>query len=159
MKPTKNKAFQAEKELTERFEDKDSDDEDEVYLFSIRIKQLWKKRQNSPRRFRNHYNRPDSFSRGKSSKEVTCCECKESGHYRNACPKLNKENSKRDQYKKNSLISKKKGLIATWDDSDTSDSESEDKHANLALMATTSEESLSDIESDSEEVFCDFTRS
>ena len=52
--------------------------------------------------------------------------------------------------------------MATWDDSDTSDvdSESDDKRANIALMANVSEDSEasgSDSESDTEEVFPDFT--
>ena len=52
--------------------------------------------------------------------------------------------------------------MATWDDSDTSDadSESNDERANITLMANVSEDSEasgSDSESDTEEVFPDFT--
>ena len=51
--------------------------------------------------------------------------------------------------------------MATWDDSDSSeaDSESDDERANIALMANISEDSEaseSDSESDTEEVFPDF---
>ena len=52
--------------------------------------------------------------------------------------------------------------MATWDDSDTSeaDSESDDERANIALMANITEDSEaseSESESDTEEVFPDFT--
>ena len=51
--------------------------------------------------------------------------------------------------------------MATWDDSDTSevDSESDDERANIALIANITEDSEaseSDSESDTEEVFPDF---
>ena len=51
--------------------------------------------------------------------------------------------------------------MATWDDSDSSeaDSELDDERANIALMANTSEDSEaseSDSESDTEEVFPNF---
>ena len=52
--------------------------------------------------------------------------------------------------------------MATWDDSDTSDvdSESDEERANIALMANVTEDSeasASDSESDTEEVFPNFT--
>ena len=48
-------------------------------------------------------------------------------------------------------------MMATWDDSESSKVESdlEDEHANLAFMATTTDDSASELES--EEVFFEFT--
>ena len=41
------------------------------------------------------------------------------------------------------MFEKKKGMMATWDDSESSEAESgtEDEHANLAFMATTADDS------------------
>jgi hypothetical protein len=102
--------------------------------------------------------RSESTSRGKSNKEITCYECKETCHYINECPKLEKESSRKENFKKNSFRTKK-GLMATWDDSGSDSSESDsDEQANVALMATTSK-NTSDVESEFEEVFSDLSRS
>src|SRR4051812_33048971 len=80
-------------------------------------------------------------------------ECKEPGHYKNECPKHHREKPKKK-------FEKKKGLMATWDNSDSSDqeSDSEDEQANIALMATVDEESESTSDLDSEEVFSELSR-
>src|SRR4051812_14598300 len=75
-----------------------------------------------------------------------CYECNEPGHYKNECPKLQKENPKKKFHKK-------KGLMETWDESED-ESDSEDEQANCALMATEDDGS----ESDSEEVFSELSR-
>jgi hypothetical protein len=127
-------------------------------LLTRRVKQLWKKRNNNFRRPRPRGDRSESTSKGKTNKDVTCYECKETGHYRNECPKLKKDSSRRESFKKNSLRTKK-GLMATWDDSESDSSESDaDEQANVAFMATTSRNS-SDEESESEEVFTELSRS
>ncbi|KAI5398607.1 hypothetical protein KIW84_064104 [Lathyrus oleraceus] len=157
-KPQRNKAFQAEEEDNDDSEKEDSDDEEELSLLTRRVKQLWRKRNNNFRRPRPKGDRSESTSRGKSNKEITCYECKETGHYRNECPKLKKESSKREGFRKNSFRTKK-GRMATWDNSgsDSSESDSEEQ-ANVTLMATTSR-NASDGESDSEEVFSDLSHS
>ena len=43
---------------------------------------------------------------GKKSKEVTCYECKKSGHIRSDCPQIQKQGIK----------GKKKAFEASWDD-------------------------------------------
>src|SRR3954464_13893953 len=54
---------------------------------------------------------------------------------------------------------KKKGLMATWDDSESeSESDSEGEQANFALMAIMDDGSESTSESDSEEVFSELSR-
>jgi hypothetical protein len=90
---------------------------------------------------------------------VTCYECKEPGYYKNECLKLKKDSSRKEGFKKNSFKTKK-GLMATWDDSesDASESYSEEEHANVEFMATTFGSS-SERESDPEEVFSDLSRS
>ena len=84
---------------------------------------------------------------------------KEPGHYRNECPKLKKDGSRKEGFKKNSFKTKK-GLMATQDDSesDASESDSEEEQENMAFMATTSGSS-SERESDLKEVFSDISRS
>ena len=77
-----------------------------------RVKQLWRKRNNNFRRPRPKGDQSEPTSRGKSNKDITCYECKETGHYRNECPKLKKESSRRENFKKSSFITKK-GLMAT----------------------------------------------
>jgi hypothetical protein len=71
---------------------------------------------------------------------------------------LKKDSSRKENFKKNSFRTKK-GLTATWDDSESDSSESDsDEQANVALMATTSK-NTSDEESESEEVFSKLSRS
>src|SRR4051812_17022747 len=135
-------AFQVEEVDSEESES----EEDELSMISRRVNQLWKSKQRKFKGFRS-YKKPE---RGKSSgvrrsdkKKVTCFECKEQGHYKNECPKL-----------------QKKGLMETWDDSDSSESDSEDEQGNIALMATMDAElkSTSESDSDSEEVFSNLSR-
>src|SRR3954468_22324474 len=143
-------AFQAREEDPEESE---SEEEDELSLISRRLNQLWKNKQRKFRGVRSS----KKFERGESSddrrsdkKKVMCYECNEPGHFRNECPKLQKENPKKKFHKK-------KGLMATWDESED-DSDSEDEQANCALMATEDDGSESTSESDFEEVFSELTR-
>ncbi|XP_058754629.1 uncharacterized protein LOC131627789 [Vicia villosa] len=131
-KSEKPKAFQGEEE--EDSSENSDEDEDEPFLLSRRVNQLWKRKQGNKfkgarmtgGRFESTY-RLRKFG---SSKEVTCYECKESGHYKNECQKIHKENPNKKFFKGN-----KKGLMATWDDSDSSEDDSEEEQANVALVA------------------------
>ncbi|GAV65569.1 LOW QUALITY PROTEIN: UBN2 domain-containing protein, partial [Cephalotus follicularis] len=85
-------------------------------------------RQQRKKPFKKH------LKEGKSSKreEVICYECNKPRHYKNECPKLkNKEHSK-----------KKKAMMATWSDSDdsNSDEESNEEIAHIAFMTIEKEE-------------------
>ena len=142
----KDKVLQAEEESEES--DEESSDEDELSLISKRLNKLWKQRQSKFRKSRRTKGRFESASGQKKNVDkdnVICYECKEPGHYRNECPKL----------KKDKKSDKKKGLMATWDDSDSEEEVSEDEQAALALMATTNgaseDEQTPEAESDSEE--------
>src|SRR3954463_6056747 len=142
--------FQAREEDPEESE---SEEEDELSLISRRLNQLWKSKQRKFRGVRSS----NKFERGESSddrrsdrKKVMCYECNEPGHFRNECPQLQKEHPKKKFHKK-------KGLTATWDESED-ESDSEDEQANCALMATEDDGSESTSESDSEEVFSELTR-
>src|SRR3954465_11266591 len=142
--------FQAREEDPEESE---SEKEDELSLISRRLNQLWKTKQRKFRGVRSS----KKFERGESSdgrrsdkKKVMCYECNEPGHFRNECPQLQKEHPKKKFHKK-------KGLMATWDESED-ESDSEDEQANCALMATEDDGSESTSESDSEEVFSELTR-
>src|SRR3954453_13723940 len=145
-------AFQAKEEDPEESE---SEEEDELSMISRRLNQLWKSKQ---RKFRD-VGSSKKFERGESSddrrfdkKKVMCYECNEPGHFRNECPKLQKENPKKKFHKK-------KGLMVTWDDSESeSESDSEGEQANFTLMATEDDGSESTSESNSEEVFSELSR-
>src|SRR3954462_170335 len=145
-------AFQAEQEDSEESE---SEEEDELFMISRRVNQLWKSKH---RKFKN-FRSSKKLDKGESSgdrrfykKKAVCYECNEPGHYKNECPKLQKENPKKKFHKK-------KGLMATWYDSESeSESDSEGEQANFALMATEDDGSESTSESDSEEVFSELSR-
>ncbi|XP_058722986.1 uncharacterized protein LOC131594802 [Vicia villosa] len=143
-------AFQAEEEGSD---DSESEEEDEFSLISRRVNQLWKSKQ---RRFKN-FKKPEkgesSKHRKSGKKKVVCYECKEPGHFKNECPKLQREKPRKK-------FEKKKGMMATWDDSDSYDqeSDSEDEQANIAFKATVDAEEEFTSDSDSEEVFSELTR-
>src|SRR3954462_7214811 len=109
-------AFQAEQEDSEESE---SEEEDELSMISRRVNKLWKSKQRKFKNFRSS-KKPErgesSGSRRSDKKKVTCFECNEPGHYRSEYPKLKKEKPKKKFHKK-------KGLMATWDDSNSSKSE------------------------------------
>lgn len=148
-KKSESKAFQ----VVEESSGESSSEEDELSLLSRRINQLWKHRQRKFRNFKRLENRAESSGHKKSSKkEIVCYECKEPGHYNSDCPKLQKERPKKK-------FEKKKSLMATWDDSESSEVESEDDHANIALMADIDDDAdSSGSESESDEVFPELTR-
>ncbi|XP_050919299.1 uncharacterized protein LOC127136822 [Lathyrus oleraceus] len=95
--------------------------------------------------------RLESTSKSRPNKEVTCYEYKEPGHYRNECPKLKKDSSRKEGSNKNSFKTKK-GLLETWDDSksNASETDSKEEQVNVAFIDTISGSS-SERESDSEE--------
>ncbi|XP_058776384.1 uncharacterized protein LOC131650702 [Vicia villosa] len=148
----KIKAFQAEKEDLE--ESEDDSDEDELSLISIILNHIWKYRKSKFRRSRRSKDRIGSSSSQKKAdgNKVIWYECKELGHYKNECPKLRK-------YKKpKKVFEAEKGLMATWDDSDSEEEDFKEEQANVAPMdeANTSEvisesELTTDDESDSDD--------
>src|SRR3954470_11249481 len=145
-------AFQAEEEDSEESE---SEEEDELSMISRRVNQLLKSKQRKLKNFKSS-KKPErgesSGGRRSDKKKVVCYECNEPGHFKNECTKLQKENPKKKFHKK-------KGLMATWDDSDSeSESDSEGEQANIALMATIDDGLESTSESDSEEVFSELSR-
>src|SRR3954463_7067328 len=124
-------------------------------MISRRVNQLWKSRQRKFKNFKS-LKKPErgesSGGRRSNKKKVICYECNEPGHFKNECPKLQKENPKKKFHKK-------KSLMATWDDSESeSESDSEGEQANLALMAIVDDGSESTSQSDSEEVFSELSR-
>src|ERR1044072_3080940 len=145
----KAKALQAEEES----EDSEEISEDELSLISRRINRLWKHREG--RRFnkgpKNVKGRFESTSGHKKAadKEVISFECKEPGHYKNEFPKLKKDKRPRKSHKD------KKGLMVTWDESESEDEGSDEEQAVVALMASAGDKSevevTSEAESDSDE--------
>nr|KYP72721.1 hypothetical protein KK1_005321 [Cajanus cajan] len=80
-----------------------------------------------------------------------CYECKKPGHYKTECPELGKE---REKEKKKSTPHKKKAMMLTWEDLDTTSSE-DDEQANICLMADIDSSSESDDEEVSKSDFKD----
>ena len=104
-----------------------------MYLLTKRVNRLWKRNQGnkfrSSRRIGGRFE--STFGQRKSNgNKVIFYECNEPGHYKNDCPQLQK-----DIPRKKSLKGKKKGLMETWDDSDSSDCDSDGEHANMVLSA------------------------
>ena len=68
------------------------------------------------------------FDGKKKTKEITCYECKKSGHIRIECPKL--------KHKNKGAKDRKKAFKATWDDFSKFEKEEEQEEvANLCFMA------------------------
>src|ERR1044072_8673265 len=146
----KAKALQA-KEESEDYEE--SSEEDELSLISRRINRLWKHRQgrrfsNGPRNAKGRFESTSGHKKA-ADREIICFECNEPGHYKNECPKLKKDGKPKKFHKG------RKGLMATWDDSESEEGDSEEEQAATALMARTGKEieveSASEAESDSDE--------
>ncbi|XVF37301.1 hypothetical protein REPUB_Repub19eG0134400 [Reevesia pubescens] len=119
-----------------------SEDDDELALVAKRFNRLLLKR--NPRLGRRSGRRDFNQSWKKKGKDesrntkpeqVVCYGCKQPGHYKYECPKIKDEKGKRFKEKKY-----KKAMVATWSDSESSDSndhesEETDVKANLCLMA------------------------
>ena len=143
-KTEKARTYLAEEESEESDEDSD---EDELSLISRKLHQLWKHGKSKFRGLRKIRGITESTHCYKKAygKETTCFECKEPGHIKSECPKLKKESKPKKAYKA------KKSLMATWDDSDSEEVESDEEHGNIALMAKTGREVLSEDELISDE--------
>ncbi|XP_050890418.1 uncharacterized protein LOC127095830 [Lathyrus oleraceus] len=163
------RAYQAKEESEDSNEDSKGDDE--LSLISKRVNRLWKHMKNGQGKFRGAkriVGHSDSSSGPKKQgfgKEVIRYECKEPGHYKNEYPEL-----KKDKRPKKNLSKGKKGLVATWHDSESKEEVSDEEYANVALMATITDPegyeeqedkilSESESNSDSEEVFFELSRS
>src|ERR1044072_2502402 len=139
----KTKALPVEEESEASDEDSE---EDELSLISRRINHLWKHRQGKkfhkgPRSSKGKFESTSSQKR-LIDKTITCFECKEPGHFKSECPKL--KNDRRPK-----RFDKKKGLMATWDDSESEEEDSDDEQAAIALMAI--KEAASEADSSSED--------
>ena len=79
----------------------DDDEKDEIAHLAERISKAWIRRRKKKKGFS-----PKKDKKGKPKKsEIICFECKEPRHWRSECPKLKKS-------------SKKKAMMATWEDLD-----------------------------------------
>ncbi|XP_058774895.1 uncharacterized protein LOC131649162 [Vicia villosa] len=117
-KSRKTKALQAEEE-EESLEDFDG--EDELSLLSRRVV--------TPLQKSGRFNSSSGLNKS-GSRDIFCYKCNEQGHFKNECPKLQKENPKKKIVK-----IKNKGLKAIRDSYDSSEEESEEELANITLMA------------------------
>ncbi|GAV61929.1 zf-CCHC domain-containing protein [Cephalotus follicularis] len=122
-------------------EDSKSDEDGDVALITSQFKKFLKsqKGKKSLKKF------PHNVESSKKE-EPTCYECKKTGHFKNECPNLKKKEKFIKEHSK-----KKKAMVATWDDSDLSNSDesgSDEEVVNFTLMAM--EEDTSGDESENE---------
>ena len=95
-----------------------------------------------------YFNKKDEREDKKKIKEVTCYECKKSGHILSEYPKLKSKNK--------GAKDRKKAFKATWDDSSEFKREEEqDEVANLCFMALESDIEVSSISNSSFDNDCD----
>ncbi|XVF14914.1 hypothetical protein REPUB_Repub09cG0102200 [Reevesia pubescens] len=102
-----------------------SEDDEELALAARRFNRLLLKRnpRYEKRSGRRDFN-PSWKRKGKEElknfkqDQVVCYGCKQPGHYKYECPKLEEEKGKWSKEKKN-----KKAMVATWSDSDSSNSD------------------------------------
>ncbi|GAV59445.1 zf-CCHC domain-containing protein [Cephalotus follicularis] len=117
----------------------ESDDDEDFALFTRKFKKFLANKKKFGGKPNKKFHQKGELSK---KEEVICFECNKPGHYKSDCPRLNK----------NEFIKKKKAMVATWDDSDesTSDEDTREQVAQLALMAFEEEE-----DEESEEVTYD----
>ena len=106
----KSIALKASQNDSEEENLEDSSDEDsEIAMLTRNFKKFLRKQHTSRTRdFNNKYKRDGK----KKTKEITCYECKKSGHIQSECPKLKSKNK--------GAKDSKKAFKATWDGSSES---------------------------------------
>ncbi|XP_058760598.1 uncharacterized protein LOC131633936 [Vicia villosa] len=106
-----------------------SEDENDLALISRRIQQMILKRNQNRRSFqpRKDYQKPEI-----DKSKITCYGCNKLGHFKTECPHKTQRN----------FSSKKNSMLAQWDDSENSNSETEDEEANLCLMTNSDSEEV-----------------
>lgn len=137
-KPEKTRAYQSDEESEDS--DEESEYDDELSLIFKKVNRLWRHLQNGQRKFigsrktAGSSNSSSGPKRQGSSRDVICYECKEPCHYNNECHKMKKDKKPKKKFSKG-----KKGIMATWDDSESEEKDSDEEHANVALMVTTTD--------------------
>ena len=95
------------------------------------------------------FNKKYEGDRKNKTKEVTCYECKKSGHIRSECPKL--------KFKINGAKDRKKAFKVTCDDSSKSKKEEEQEEvANLCFMVLEDENKVPFISNSSCDDYCEY---
>jgi len=123
----------------------DTKSDDEISILTNKIKRMLRKIKNKrkERRFRT--------KDGKEQDErIICYGCKKPRHFKLECPDQVEE--KEEKEKKMTFSKKKKSFTSTWEDLDSSSSDSEEE-ANIGLMTDVADNSMSE-DSDNE---VDFT--
>lgn len=147
----KTKALKARKEKYEG----SLEEEDEISILTRQVNHFWKKRQTKFRRQRRTGGHVEStYGKRKYGVDqyVTCFECQQLGNYRNGCPELMPMNK--------FSIENSKVLMATRDDSESLEDDSEEEQACMALMASSEAYDYgSESNSDSNVVFSNLTHS
>ena len=109
----KNVAFHAEKDENES----ESEDEDLAFI-AKGFKKFLKQRKAS------RYNRKKSGSNKPTSSAIECFNCHKKGHMHKDCPEQKKK-SENDKLRYKKDKSKKRAFSVTWDDTDSSESDSD----------------------------------
>ena len=137
VKNISSKALEAIDDISE--EESYSDEDDEILLLTNKLRHLVKKRGNyKSRRFKS--------KEGKEIKDkIICYGCKKPGHLRSECPDRVEEKEEKEKKK---FSKKKKSLMSTWENLDSSSSDT-DEELNIGLMADEADNSMSE-DSDNE---------
>ena len=112
----------------------DTESDDEISILTNKIKRLLRKKESKrkERRFRT--------KDGKEQDErIICYGCKKPGHFKLECPDQVEE--KEEKEKKKKFSKKKKSFMSTWENLDSSNSDSEEE-ANIGLMTNVADNSL-----------------
>ncbi|XP_020209494.1 uncharacterized protein LOC109794455 [Cajanus cajan] len=123
--PSSSKALRADDTSDESCSEETYDTEDEISFLSRKIHSMMKKKGGI--RWRK-YSKPP-----REKAQPLCYDCKKPGNYKTECPELEKEKEKEKEKKKLIPYKRKKAMMATWEDLDTTSSEG-DEEANIYLM-------------------------
>jgi len=112
----------------------DTESDDEISILTNKIKRLLRKKESK---------RKERGFRTKDGKErderIICYGCKKPGHFKLECPDQVEEKEKKE--KKKRFSKKKKSFMSTWEDLDSSSSDSEEE-ANIGLMTNVVDNSM-----------------
>ncbi|KAK2443928.1 bromodomain-containing protein [Trifolium repens] len=148
-KALKAKVIASDEEEYEAGHEMSSDEEEEIVLMAARVSQWAKRSKKYAGKFGGSSKRV-GVSKDKKEEQSKCFKCNKPGHFIADCPENLSKNPKRTSNKERYKSKLKKGFLATWDDLDQESDSVGEEEANLALMATTSDQENSEHVADSD---------
>ncbi|KAK2456470.1 gag-protease polyprotein [Trifolium repens] len=148
-KALKAKVTEPDEDEPEACHEMGSDEEEEMVMMAARVSQWAKRSKKYAGRFGGS-SKKVGVSKDKEEDQSKCFKCNKPGHFIADCPENLSRNSKRTSNKERYKSKLKKGFLATWDDLDQESDSDGEEEANLALMATSSDQETSEHGNDSE---------